>query len=165
MDFINLIHPYLKYILYLILIIGFLIINKIFVTNPELRKWIMQSFEENGRCSGKSLSAFLCTTAVMIGWFIAIHYGDRHTAPEYYFWGIIGLITSLYGIREVGKVMTTKYTSNGNGSGNGNGNGSNGHSNGGSDTPILMDSLKKKWKESGSELSFEEWIKTQNTIQ
>lgn len=152
MEIINIIHPYLKYILYLILISGFLYINKIFVTDLKLRSWIMQSMEENGRASGKSLSAFICTFGVMTGWFIAIHYGDKHTAPEYYFWGIVGLITSLYGIREVGKVMTTKYSANSNGNGISNPNGNEQGS----------EYLQKKWKESGSALSFEEWSKTQN---
>lgn len=115
--------PYLKYVIYLILGIGFLYTNRIFIADPDLRRWLMQSFEEptTGKASGKSLSAFVCTFGLMIGWLIAIHYGENHIAPEYYFWGILGLITSLYGIREVGKVMNTKYTGNGNGNGNGNG--------------------------------------------
>lgn len=148
--------PYIKYILYLISIAGFLWVNKIFITNPELRKWLMQSFEdENGRTSGKAFSGFTCTTAVVVGWFIAVHYGKDHTAPEYYFWGMIGLVTSLYGIKEVGKVMTTKYTGT-----NGNGNG---HSNGEpAPQPKLDDAaLKKKWEEAETDLSFEDWVKTQ----
>lgn len=155
------IQPFLKYILYAISILGFLWVNKIFITNPELRKWLMQSFEdENGRTSGKAFSAFTCTSAVVIGYFIAVHYGENHTAPEYYFWGMIGLVTSLYGIKEVGKVMTTysanKY-SNGNGNGNGHGNGAEP-----APQPKLDDaSLKKKWEEAETDLSFEEWVKTQ----
>lgn len=106
-----------KYILYLILILGFLWTNRIFVQNLELRRWLMQSFEDDttGRASGKSLSAFICTTGLLVGWFISIHYGEDHVAPEYYFWGLLGLITSLYGIKEVGKVLNTKYTTGANG--------------------------------------------------
>lgn len=151
--------PYIKYILYLITIIGFLWINKIFIKDPELRKWLMQSFEDDAtkRASGRSLSAFACTSALLMGWGIAIHYGENHTAPEYFFWGLLSLIGGLYGIKEVGKVMTTKYTgANGNGNGNGHGNGAEP-----APQPKLEDaSLKKKWEEAETDLSFEEWVKT-----
>lgn len=143
----------MKYILYAISILGFLWVNKIFITDPELRKWLLQSFEDNGKASGKSLSAFACTSAIVIGWFISIHYSEHHIAPEYYFWGLLSLVGGLYGIKEVGKVMTKTPV---------NGNGSNGNGQPADDTKILMESLKKKHQESGSELSFEEWMKTQN---
>ena len=113
-------HPYLKYILYLILILGFLWTNRIFIQDPILRRWIQSFVEENGQPSSKKASAIICTVGLILGWLIGIHYSENHIAPEYYFWGILGLITSLHGIKEVGKVMTTKYTgSNGNGNGNG----------------------------------------------
>ena len=152
MDF----QPYIKYILYAMSIAGFLWVNKIFITDPVLRKWLLQSFEsDNGRASGKSLSAFACTSALILGWFISIHYSKDHIAPEYYFWGILSLVGGLYGIKEVGKAMT-KNGSNGNGNGNA-------HGSEPSPAPQKSDDkdLKKKWEESGSELTFEDWVKTQ----
>lgn len=134
--------PYFKYILYLISILGFLWVNRIFITDPALRKWLMVSFEdENGRTSSKNLSAFACTLSIIVGWFISIHYSQNHIAPEYYFWGLLSLICGLYGIKEIGRVSTAKYT----------------YGNGGSGDVANQDDAIKKWKESGSQLSFSEW--------
>lgn len=109
----------LKFLLYFTGIIGFLLVNRIFVTDPTLRKWLMQSFEgENGRASGKSISAFALVMCVVIGWFIAIHFGEKHLAPEYYYYGIIGLVISLFGVKAVTSIVGGKYSlaSNGDGS-------------------------------------------------
>lgn len=104
--------PYMKYILFLIFIIGFIWANKIFIENETLRPLLIQSFEdETGRISGKSISAFVCVIAVIMGWFIAILSSPKHEAPEYYFWGILGLISALYGIKEIGRVATSKPSS------------------------------------------------------
>lgn len=206
---------YLTHILYLVAIIGVLSVNWMFIRDKELRAWIMTSMEDSeGRASGKALSAFVCTFAIVVGWFIAMHYGESHLAPEYYFVGLLSYAGGLYGIKEIGKVMNTKYTApfsggNGNGNNNNGNNNSSGNNNGNGesdntpetttppvqqentsqnnpnpdltkldtatliklltqnasaiDVATLIALLKTKHKESGSQLSFEDWVKEQNT--
>ena len=163
--------PYLKYILYLIAIIGFLWVNKIFVTDPVLRAWLMASFEETvdgkNKTSGKAFSAFAVTCALVIGWFIAIHYGAKHLAPEYYFFGMLSYAGGMYGMKEVGKVMTTKYTAP-----------FNGNPTAPAGEPAIVvpsptvvnvnisydDAVLTEWKVSGTELVFSEWYKANKEI-
>lgn len=104
--------PYMKYILFLFTIIGFLWVNRIFVTNPALRPLLIESFQdESKRVSGKSLSAFACVASLLLAFFITILYDKNHQPPEYMVWVLAGLITSFYGIKEVGKVMGAKFSS------------------------------------------------------
>lgn len=148
--------PYFKF-LYLVAIIGVLYVNKIFLTDPDLRQWILQSFEDdNGRASGKALSAFACTFAIVTGWFIAMHYGDHHLAPEYYFIGLLSYAGGLYGIKELGRVMNTKYTAPYNGKPN---TGEVCDEPSDMNAEDLLSALKTKYTESKSTMSFEEWLK------
>lgn len=99
----------IKLIGYAVFIAGILWINRVFITDTDLRKWLLKSFEEDtGKTSGRSLSAFLCTVSLVTGWFISIYYSKDHTAPEYYFWGLLSLIGGLYGIKEVGRIVKTR---------------------------------------------------------
>lgn len=151
--------PYMKYILFLILIIGFLWVNKIFVTNETLRPLLIQSFEdENGRISGKSISAFVCVIAVIMGWFIAILYSPTHEAPEYYFWGILGLISALYGIKEIGRVATSKPSSLLD-AGNSSTVAQIQNIDQGSIVVVYDDSLLLEWKNTGTTQKYSDWYK------
>jgi hypothetical protein len=171
-------HPYFKYVEYLVAIVGGLIVNKIFVTDPKLRAWLMTAIEESpGRVSIKLILGALMGFAVTVGFFIAVHFSINHAAPDYYLYAICGLITSLFGIREIGKVMSTKYSAPFNNQSNttmtttDNSN-ANGSTTSSTITSVISaiekevspsnadDDLKKKWKDSGSTLSFEDW-KTQ----
>jgi hypothetical protein len=155
---------YLKYILYLIAILGVILSMRRALNDEKFRRWLMGSFEEAGsqhKASGKSLSAFMFCAVITLSALISIHYSENHIIPEFIFWGIISLICGLYGIKEVGRVMTKE---------------SNGSAGVGITQPVqqvqpaqlaipdiamLIEMLKTKHKESGSASSFEDWVKEQ----
>jgi hypothetical protein len=153
---------YLKYILYLIAIIAVVWVNRKLLTDPQLRKWLMGSFEEANthKASGKSLSAFIFCVVIALATLISIHYSKDHIIPEFIFWGVLGLITSLYGIKEVGRMVSGKQ-----GNVNGNGTTADPQTQKALDTPKLIELLKAKHIESKSELSFEDWLKEQISIE
>lgn len=144
---------YGKYLVYAVAIFCYFKTMMVFVKDEKLRTWLMGSFEEanTNKASGKALSAFVLIHCVAVGWFIAIHYSEKHIPLEYMFWGILGLITSLYGIKEIGRTLTNK--SNGNGK---------------------LDvqpkeavqlseedkALMQEWKDADTELTFEEYKKS-----
>lgn len=90
----------------------------------HILNWLISSFQDaQGRPDSKKISAFLCVLAFIGGFFIIIYYDKDHNPPEFYVYTLAALIASFYGIREVGRYITTK---NGNGTTNGdttNGNG------------------------------------------
>ncbi len=145
--------PYYKYILFLILILGFLWVNRIFITDKELRGLLIESFQdETQRISGKSISAFVCVSSLIMGWFISILYSERHIPPEYQWWLLLSLISGLYGIKEVGKISSAKF----NAPFNGNPNIVNAQQ---PTTTIYNDETLNEWKNSGRDINFSEWFK------
>ncbi len=158
--------PYMKYIVALIFIAGFLWVNKIVITNQELRPLFIQSFQdESGRISGKSISAFVCVASVLFAWFVAILYSKDHIAPEYFFWGVLGLITSLYGIKEVGKVMGAKFSSPFASNTTNNADTITVTQTANNNSISYEDPILKEWKDSGSELLYSDWYKQNKTTQ
>jgi protein-S-isoprenylcysteine O-methyltransferase Ste14 len=78
----------------------------LFVKDVQFRKWLMASWEEeNGRASGKSLTAFVMSALLLYVVIAAVNSSENKLIPEWMFWGIIILISSLYGIK-----LATKYT-------------------------------------------------------
>ncbi len=103
-EIIALIHPYTRWITAGIYLGCFLYINRMFIKDPVLRKWVLASFEETpGKSSGKSLTAFIFVHLVAFATFVAIMYSDKHLLPEYFLYAILGFVASIYGIKLAGK--------------------------------------------------------------
>ena len=157
------IHPYFKYVDYLFAIFGFLFVNRMFVQDPKLRAWIMTAVEESeGRVSIKLCLGAVMGMSVSVGFFVAMHFAKDHAIPDYYLYAICSLIAGIFGIREAGKVMSTKYTAP-----FGNQNNSNVNVPPGTNiitpvAPVADDPLTSEWKASGSTLSFEDWKTKKN---
>ncbi len=139
----------LHFIPYALAIIALIIIVIHIMRDSRLVKFFMESAsDETGRASGKSLTAFAFSFCLVVGWFVSIDSSPDHTAPEYYFWGLVSLICSLYGIKEVGRVVSIKSAA------------------AVQDAACfepetaeqLIEKLKTRYTESKSEKSFEEWI-------
>jgi cadmium resistance protein CadD (predicted permease) len=63
-------------------------------------KWFLRSFEENnGKTSGKSLTAFSSMGLVIISVIVALIFAENHVLPEFMFYGLIGTILTLLGVK------------------------------------------------------------------
>ncbi len=107
-EVVEILHPYWKYIIFIVYMGGFLWINKIFISDPVLRKWLIQSFQEtpDGGASGKSITAFIFSKLIVIATLAAILYSPNHILPDSLFWGILTFVGSLYGIKVASKYFT-----------------------------------------------------------
>ncbi len=107
-EVIEILHPYWKYIIFVAYMIGFLIVNKIFVTDPLLRKWLIQSFQEtpNGGASGKSITAFIFSKLIVIATLAAILYAPNHILPDSFLISLLTFVGGLYGIKVASKYFT-----------------------------------------------------------
>lgn len=106
------IQPYLKYILFLMWIIGFIWVNRIFIKDPKLRAWLLNSLEEKeGRASGKSLTAFMFAQIVALASLVSIVYAKDHLIPEYVLYSLLMFMASVYGIKLAGKFADKNQTS------------------------------------------------------
>mgnify|MGYP003434881145 FL=1 len=90
----------------------FFLVKKYILKDPELRKWFLSSFSENGAASGKSLTAFLFANILGFATIVAVIYSDSHILPEYYLIAILTFIGSLYGIKVASKYYDSKATNN-----------------------------------------------------
>jgi hypothetical protein len=119
-EFLEIIHPYLRWLAIIIYALMFLYVNRIFVKDPILRSWLMQSLQEtkNGGASGKSLSGFLLVQVIVFSSIVAIIYSPYHVLPEFMFISILTFVGSLYGIKVASKYYdgknntTTTFTEN-----------------------------------------------------
>jgi hypothetical protein len=109
-EILDLIHPYLRWAAIVIYALMFLYVNRIFVKDPILRAWLMQSLQEtkNGGASGKSLSGFLLVQVIVFSSIVAIIYSPYHVLPEFMFIGILTFVGSLYGIKVASKYYDGK---------------------------------------------------------
>ncbi len=99
-EILDMIHPYTRWVTVLLYAACFLWINRIFVKDPALRKWIMSSFEEvTGKSSSKSLTAFIFVQLVAFATVSAIVYAPNHLLPEYFLYALLAFVASLYGIK------------------------------------------------------------------
>jgi hypothetical protein len=115
MDKIIQYQPYFKYLLFFIWIIVFAIVNSIFVRDKNLRKWILSSFEEQeGKASGKAITAFVLVHVVVIALLASILYSPNHIIPETMFDSTLIFISSLYSIKLIGKYGGRLGSFNGN---------------------------------------------------
>lgn len=119
-EILELIHPYLRWLAIIIYALMFLYVNRIFVKDPILRAWLLQSLQEtkNGGASGKSLSGFLLVQVIVFSSIVAIIYSPYHVLPEFMFISILTFVGSLYGIKVASKYYdgknntTTTFTEN-----------------------------------------------------
>lgn len=102
---LGLIYPYTKVIILAIYGAILLYINKIFIKDPILRKWLMASFQEtpNSGASGKSLTGFLFAQLISFATIVAIMYSDKHILPDSMYQSLLVLIGSIYGIKVASK--------------------------------------------------------------
>lgn len=114
----NIKHVYILFLFLIYAIGSFLAYRKIF-SDPELKKFFLDSLREsnkNGGCegkpSGKSLTAFLLSNIIGVSTIIAVIYAPHHLLPEYFLISILTFIASLYGIS-----MASKYFTGGNANG------------------------------------------------
>lgn len=119
-EILEIIHPYLRWLAIIIYALMFLYVNRIFVKDPILREWLLQSLQEtkNGGASGKSLSGFLLVQVIVFSSIVAIIYSPYHVLPEFMFISILTFVGSLYGIKVASKYYdgknntTTTFTEN-----------------------------------------------------
>lgn len=104
-EWIDILHPYMRWLILISYGGLFLYINKIIIKDPILRKWILSSFEESsGKASGKSITAFVFAKLIAFSTLVAIIYAPDHLLPEYFLISMLTFIASLYGIK-----MASKY--------------------------------------------------------
>ena len=103
-EILEILHPYLRWLILISYGLMFLYVNRIFIKDPVLRKWIMSSFEENNKASGKSITSFVFAKLTAFATLTAIVYSPNHILPEFFLISLLTFIASLYGIK-----MASKY--------------------------------------------------------
>lgn len=91
-------------IILLVYLISIWIVSRYVFKDKELKVWFLASFSENGKASGKSLTAFIFAKILAFATIVAVIYSPSHLLPEYYFISILTFVGGLYGIR-----MASKY--------------------------------------------------------
>lgn len=108
-EILELIHPYLRWGAIIIYALMFLYVNRIFVKDPILRKWLMASFEErDGKASGKSITSFVFAKLIAFATIIAIIYAPNHLLPEYFLISLLTFVGGLYGVKVASKYYDGK---------------------------------------------------------
>ncbi len=101
----------IKYIPFILIGLGFIWTLRVIFKRDHLLQYILESFlGDNGKPDGKKISAFLFVATLIMGFFIATYYAEKHQPPEFYVYTIAMLVTSFYGIREVGRYIQTKFS-------------------------------------------------------
>lgn len=100
---------HVKYIPFIL--VGLAVLVGIFYVfkKEHILRWIISTMETNGKPDAKKIAGFACVNTLLIGYFICIYYGDKHEPPEWYAMIIAGLIVSFFGLREIGRFVTSKY--------------------------------------------------------
>jgi len=110
-EILEIFHPYLRWLILAMYGAMFLYINRIFINDPILRKWIMASFEENeGKASGKSITSFIFAKLIAFATVVAIIYSPNHLLPEYFLISLLTFVGGLYGIKVASKYFTPSDT-------------------------------------------------------
>lgn len=100
---------FIKYIPFVLVGVAAIMAVYYIFTKDYVWKWFLQTLQESGKPSGKALAAFGCINSIIVGFFVSMYYAEGHVPPEWYVWLMAGLATSFYGIREVGRFITTKF--------------------------------------------------------
>jgi len=102
---------WLKYLPFIIVGFAFLYMIYKIITTDHLLEFIKKSLcDENGKPSGKSIAGFACINSLLAGFFVNIYYSEHHIPEEWYGWLIAGLVASFYGLKELGRFTTSKYS-------------------------------------------------------
>lgn len=110
-ELLSVLHPYLRWLILIMYGGFFLYINRIFINDPVLRKWVLASFEEHdGRASGKAITSFVFSKLIAFATLVAILYAPDHLLPEYFLISLLTFVGSLYGIK-----IASKYFNSGSG--------------------------------------------------
>lgn len=163
-EILEIVHPYLRWLAIIIYALMFLYVNRIFIKDPILRSWLMQSLQEtkNGGASGKSLSGFVLVQVIVFSAIVAIIYSPYHVLPEFMFIGILTFVGSLYSIKVASKYYdgknntTTTFTENNTTSSNSSTNNSDTNSNQNSSLENSKDENKKEEQTKKEEISDED---------
>lgn len=108
-EVLNIVHPYLKWIAIATYGVIFLYINRMFIKDPVLRKWLMASLEErDGKASGKSITSFVFAKLIAISTITAIIYAPNHLLPEYFLISLLTFVGGLYGVKVASKYYDGK---------------------------------------------------------
>jgi hypothetical protein len=109
-EILEIFHPYLKWVALVVYGLMFLYVNRIFIKDPILRKWLISSLQEtkDGGASGKSLSGFVLVQIIVFSSIAAIIYSPYHVLPEFMFISILTFVGSLYGIKVASKYYDGK---------------------------------------------------------
>lgn len=108
-ELLTVFHPYLRWLVLIMYGGMFLYINRMFINDPVLRKWILASFEEyEGRASGKAITSFVFSKLIAFATLVAILYAPDHILPEFFLISLLTFVGSLYGIK-----IASKYFSGG----------------------------------------------------
>ncbi len=106
-EWLEVLHPYLRWFMLAMYGAMFLYINRMFIKDPVLRKWVMASFEETpNRSSGKSFASFVFTKIIAFATVVAIVYSPLHILPEYFLISLLAFVGGLYGIKIAGKYFS-----------------------------------------------------------
>ncbi len=108
-EILDVLHPYLKWGLLGLYALMVLYVNRIVVKDPILRRWVLNSFNDEhnpNSASGKILTAFVFAQIIAFATVVAIIYSPSHLIPEYFLISILSFIAALYGIK-----MASKYLS------------------------------------------------------
>lgn len=108
-EILSILHPYLKWVALVVYALMFLYVNRIFVKDPILRKWLMASLEErDGKASGKSITSFVFAKLIAISTVAAIIYSPAHLLPEYFLISLLTFVGGLYGVKVASKYYDGK---------------------------------------------------------
>jgi hypothetical protein len=111
-ELLELFHPYLRWFILIMYGAMFLYVNRMFINDPVLRKWIMASFEEHdGKASGKSITSFVFAKLIAFATIVAIIYAPNHLLPEYFLISLLTFVGGLYGIKVASKYFNSPDTS------------------------------------------------------
>jgi hypothetical protein len=110
-EILEILHPYLRWIMLAMYGAMFLYVNRLFINDPVLRKWILASFEEHeGRASGKSITSFVFAKLIAFSTVVAIVYAPNHLLPEYFLISLLTFVGGLYGIKFASKYFNSPDT-------------------------------------------------------
>lgn len=107
---------WLKYTPFIIVGFAFLYLIYKIINTDHLLDFLKKSLQdENGKPSGKSISGFACINSLLAGFFVNIYYSEHHVPEEWYGFTIAGLVASFYGLKELGRFTSSKYSGVGSG--------------------------------------------------
>lgn len=95
---------WLKYVPFILVGIAFIYATYKIIMTDTLLDFVKKSLcGEDGKPSGRSIAGFVCINSLVVGFFVSMYYAKDHCAPEWYVWCLAALVSSFYGLKEIGK--------------------------------------------------------------